>query len=337
MKKPLTHYKKGYIITNLRYAKNIVTETREYTKEEMAMLEEMMKKNPIKSTIEMERLLWMDDTKVEGATFYMECIWLWGGKTTSGTTEEPHQHAHDEVIGFISSDADNPKELDAKMEILLGDETHWLTKSCLVHIPAGMKHCPLTFREVNRPVFFFTLMPISRYGRKTENLEGRKEPEIKIPEFKAPPKDAIGSCYARYIITEPKRHGPPPDKSKPKPPPKAKTTQIVSLDSDVSPGAFYVDFVWIWSGDMKMAAPHAHDWDEMIGFIGLPESKANPRGINGKVTIKLGDETHNIKQSSLVFVPKNVSHCPIQMKGIKTPMLLFTIGNIPLWTEQGKK
>jgi hypothetical protein len=326
-------------MTELRYAKNIVTNTREYTKEEIAMMQEMMKKMmkkgpPIKSTIELIRLLWMDDTKVAGAKFYMECIWLWGGKTTSGTTEEPHQHPHDEVIGFISSDPDNPKELDAKMEILLGgDETHWLTKSCLVHIPAGMKHCPLTFREVNRPVFFFTLMPVSRYGRKSENVQGRKEPEIKIPEFKAPPKDKSGSRYARYIITEPKRHGPPPDKSRPMPPPpKAKTTHIVSLDSEISPGAFYVDFVWIWSGDMTMAPkPHAHDFDEMIGLVSGPD-KANPRAMDGDVSIKIAGDDYKIKQSSLIFVPKGVMHCPIEFKNIKRPVLCFTIGNTTKWS-----
>jgi len=293
----------------------------------------MKKGPPIKSTIELMRLLWMDDTKVAGATFYMECIWLWGGKTTSGTTEAPHQHAHDEVIGFISSDPDNPRELDAKMEILLGgDETHWLTKSCLVHIPAGMKHCPLTFREVNRPVFFFTLMPISRYGRKDEQLVGGKAPEIKIPEFKLPPKDKNGSRYARYIITEPKRHGPPPDKSKPAPPrPKAKTNQIVSLDSEVSPGAFYVDFVWIWSGDMTMAPePHAHDFDEMIGLVSGPD-KANPREMNGDVSIKIKGDDYKIKQSSLIFVPKGVMHCPIEFKKIKRPVLCFTVGNTTKW------
>ncbi len=321
----------------LRYAKNIVTDTREYTKEEIAMMQEMMKKGPpIKSTIELIRLLWMDATKVAGATFYMECIWLWGGKTTSGTTEAPHQHAHDEVIGFISSNPDNPKELDAKMEILLGgEETHWLTKSCLVHIPAGMKHCPLTFREVNRPVFFFTLMPISQYGRKSEEPIGGKEPEIKIPEFKAPPKDKSGSRYARYIVTEPKRHGPPPDKSRPMPPPpKAKTSHIVSLDSEVSPGAFYVDFVWIWSGDMTMAPePHAHDFDEMIGLVSGPD-KANPRAMNGNVSIKIAGDDYKIKQSSLIFVPKGVMHCPIEFKDIKRPVLCFTIGNTTTWSKK---
>jgi len=163
-------------MTGLRYAKNIVTDTKEYSPEELAKIQEMQKKNRVESTVKGLRLLWMDDTKVKGASFYMECLWLWEGVTTSGTTEEPHHHEFDEVIGFISTNPDNPSDLDARMEIILGDETHFLTKSCLVHVPAGMKHCPLTFREVNRPVFFFTLAPVSAYGRKAEDTDSRGQP-----------------------------------------------------------------------------------------------------------------------------------------------------------------
>src|SRR4030042_1018672 len=187
---------KGESMTALRYAKNIITGTREYTPQEIARIQEMMKKRPITATVKLLRLLWMDDTKVKGASFYMECIWLWEGKTTSGTTEEPHVHDFDEVIGFISSDPENPKELDARMEIILGDETHFLTKSCLVHVPAGMKHCPLTFREVNPPVFFFTLAPISRYGRTSENVKSKQATASKPPAFTPLPPDRKGSKYA---------------------------------------------------------------------------------------------------------------------------------------------
>src|SRR4030042_4148504 len=203
---------KGESMTALRYAKNIVTDTKEYTPQEIAQIQEMIKKSPITSTVKLLRLLWMDDTKVKNASFYMECIWLWEGRTTSGTTEEPHVHAFDEVIGFIGSNPDHPKELDARMEIILGDETHLLTKSCLVHVPAGMKHCPLTFREVNRPVFFFTLAPISHYGRTSERA-GQPATDNKPPPFTPPPPNKAGSRYARYIITEPAPHRPssPPD------------------------------------------------------------------------------------------------------------------------------
>ena len=91
-------------MTGLRYAKNIVTDTKEYSPEELAKIQEMQKTNRVESTVKGLRLLWMDDTKVEGSSFYMECLWLWEGVTTSGTTEEPHHHDFDEVIGFISTD-----------------------------------------------------------------------------------------------------------------------------------------------------------------------------------------------------------------------------------------
>jgi hypothetical protein len=321
----------------LLYSKNVVTDTREYTPQEIAQIQEMMKKSPITSTIKLLRLLWMDDSKVKGASFYMECIWLWEGVTTSGTTEEPHVHDFDEVIGFISTDANHPRELDARMEIILGDETHYLTKSCLVHVPAGMKHCPLTFREVNRPVFFFTLAPISRYGRTAERTKPPQMTAIKKSTFALPPPDKSGRRYARYIITEPAPHWPsnPAERRPPPPKPTAKTTHMVSLNSDVSPGAFYVDFVWIWSGDMTMAPqPHAHDFDEMVGLIGYPPDRENPRAVGGDVSIMLADEKHRIKQSSLIFVPKGLQHCPIEFKNIKTPVLCFTIGNTPKWGQR---
>jgi hypothetical protein len=317
----------------LRYSENIITDTREYTPQEIARIQEMMKQHPVESTVKLLRLLWMDDTKVKGASLYMECIWLWEGATTSGTTEEPHAHDFTEVIGFISTDPENPRELGARMEIILGDETHFLTKSCLVHVPAGMKHCPLTFREVNRPVFFFTLAPISRYGRTPAIMEPQHS-AVKIPAFVPPPPDKTGTRYGRYMITEPAPHGPsnPAERRPPPPKPTAKTTHIVSLNSDVSPGAFYVDFVWIWSGDMTMAPePHAHDFDEMIGIIGYPDDREHPRVVGGDVSIMLADEKHAIRQSSLIFVPKGLLHCPIEFKDIKKPVLCFTIGNTPKW------
>jgi hypothetical protein len=312
----------------LRYTKNIVTDTREYTPEEMAKIEDFRKNSPLKSTIEMLRLLWMDDSKVAGAQMYMECVWLWGGATTSGTTEEPHHHDFDEVIGFISTDPDYPKDLDARMEIILGDETHFLTKSCLVYVPAGMKHCPLTFREVNRPVFFFTLAPISRYGRTSLTGNTQPAPQKSSP-FVPTSKDASGSRYARYIITEPK----PWPMMGPQKPSAARATQMVSLDSGISPGAFYADFVWIWNGTTNLAEkPHSHDFDEMIGIIG--SNRQSPRKLGGEVTIALGNETHHITQSSLIYIPKGLVHCPLQFTNIKEPVLCFSIGNTQMWSKK---
>jgi len=315
-------------MTDLKYAGNIVTETREYTPEEVKMLEEFRKTHPVESTIKAHRLLWMDNNMVKGASMYMECLWLWEGKTTSGTTEEPHVHEFDEVIGFISTDKANPSELDARMEIILGDETHYLTKSCLVHVPAGMKHCPLTFREVNRPVFFFTLAPVSTYGRTSDHLGNKPKADPVKANFVPPEKpDASGTRYGRYIVTGLKPKELPPRQG----PPTAETARVVSLDNDMSPGAFYAEFVWVWSGTTTMAPDgHAHQWDELIGIIG--SDRENPRELGGEVSIILGDEKHTLTQSSLIFVPGGLFHCPLEFKNIEKPVLCFTVGNTTEYT-----
>lgn len=325
-------------MANLPYQKNIVTDTREYSAEEWEMINKFREEHPFESTVGMTRLLWMDDERVSGAEFYMEVTWLWPGKTPSGTMEEGHVHNFPEVIGFIGSDENNPGELDGRMEMHIGDEVHDVTKSSLIYLPPGLHHCPLTFREVNKPTMFFTLAPVSHYGRKSDEMTKEATKDVVIPEFKTPPKDENGHRYARYIVTEPLKHAPKnaSGEKPPAPPADLRSSHIVSLDETVFPGAFYVDFVWIWGGNMVMAPEtHAHDWDEMIGLCGIPESKDNPRGIDPGVSVKMGDDMYRMEKSSLIYVPKNVPHAPIVFKDIKKPVLCFTIGTAPKWTKIG--
>jgi hypothetical protein len=59
-----------------------------------------------------------------------------------------------------------PHDLCGEIELWLGDEKHILTKSCMVFIPKGLKHCPLVFRRVDRPIFHFSAGPARAYDRK---------------------------------------------------------------------------------------------------------------------------------------------------------------------------
>jgi len=114
------------------------------------------------------RVFYMDSSIVPGAS-YMECVWVMprpagtptGGGRRVGT--EPHTHDYDEVIAFIGTDNNDPYDLGAEVELWLGDEKHIITKSSLVYIPAGLKHCPLTFLRVDKPVFHFTTGPGKMY------------------------------------------------------------------------------------------------------------------------------------------------------------------------------
>ncbi len=39
----------------------------------------------------------------------------------------------------------------------MGDEQYIITKSFLAFIPKGLAHCPLTVRDVKRPIFHFDI------------------------------------------------------------------------------------------------------------------------------------------------------------------------------------
>ncbi|MCK4273827.1 MAG: hypothetical protein KAW90_02960 [Dehalococcoidales bacterium] len=116
------------------------------------------------------RVLYLDNDVVKGA-FYMECVWVLpqpagtvpGGEADRRVGTEPHTHDYDEVIAFIGTDLDDPYDLGAEAELWLGDEKHIINKSCLVFIPAGLRHCPLTFLRVDRPVFHYTTGPSKMY------------------------------------------------------------------------------------------------------------------------------------------------------------------------------
>ena len=43
------------------------------------------------------------------------------------------------------------------------DEKYMLTKSCLIFVPAGLRHCPLRVTRVDRPLIFLAISLTSKY------------------------------------------------------------------------------------------------------------------------------------------------------------------------------
>ena len=116
------------------------------------------------------RVLYLDSHLVPGA-FYMETVWIMPRTRLSEEQYKaaikrgpgPHAHDYDEVIAFFGSDPVNPHDLGAEVELWLGDEKHIINKTSLVFIPAGLKHAPLVFVEVTKPVFHYTTGPSKMY------------------------------------------------------------------------------------------------------------------------------------------------------------------------------
>ena len=115
------------------------------------------------------RVLYMDSDVVPGS-FYTECVWILPRPPVTGSEDsagrvgtESHTHDYDEIIAFFGTNLDDPSDLGAEAELWLEDERHIITRSSLVFIPAGLRHCPLTFLRVDRPVFHFTTGPGKMY------------------------------------------------------------------------------------------------------------------------------------------------------------------------------
>lgn len=113
------------------------------------------------------RLFYLDNEVVEGA-FYLECAWI--VPPEKGKPLPPdlmavkaHTHEYDEVLCFFGTNPDDFYDLGGELELYLGDEAHIIDRSCIVFVPAGLSHGPLTMHRVDRPIFHFTSGPGGTY------------------------------------------------------------------------------------------------------------------------------------------------------------------------------
>ena len=107
------------------------------------------------------RVLWIDDKVVESA-FQMNTSWYFKPQPEDRPLEA-HTHDADEIIGFFGNNHDNPHDLGGEVEFWMEDEKHIITKSCLIFVPGGMKHCPLILRRVDWPIFHFSVVTSGKY------------------------------------------------------------------------------------------------------------------------------------------------------------------------------
>ncbi len=79
-----------------------------------------------------------------------------------------HRHAKDEYLIFLGASFPNVFDFDAKIELTIGKdeeaETYTITKPTIIRIPAGVYHCPLNFKEVNKPVLFLATLMMPMFG-----------------------------------------------------------------------------------------------------------------------------------------------------------------------------
>ena len=155
-------------MAELKYAKYIVTEDfmPDVTPPSPVTDRMMEEQRKAGNTIDRTLMFGIQDSIVKGS-FYAGCEWVWGVDGPEGfNIEVAHNHDFDEIIGMVGSRKDNPRDLGGEVEFWMEDEKYILTKSCLIFIPKGVKHCPLVFKRVDSPIFLFETANSPVYEKK---------------------------------------------------------------------------------------------------------------------------------------------------------------------------
>jgi len=73
--------------------------------------------------------------------------------------DRPHNHPFREFLCFFGGDPAHMYDLGGEIEITLGDEEekHTITRACIVTIPPDLRHCPIVFKRVDRPMAFLEI------------------------------------------------------------------------------------------------------------------------------------------------------------------------------------
>jgi hypothetical protein len=104
----------------------------------------------------------LDDDSLKGSSLTVQCAWVLPGTNPGGL--EAHTHEFDESIGFIASNPLDQHDLGAEIVIWLDDEKYVWNTSFLVFVPAGLKHCPLTVKNITKPILHFSISVEGKYG-----------------------------------------------------------------------------------------------------------------------------------------------------------------------------
>lgn len=121
-------------------------------------------KNPIVAGKFCDRLIFYSRNYVGEKNFSV----LWNCITEPYLmVNDPHSHDFDQFLHFYSADSLHITDFQAEVEISLGEEQekHVITEPTVLHIPAGLIHCPLNFKVVNKPVIFMNVALTPQYSK----------------------------------------------------------------------------------------------------------------------------------------------------------------------------
>ncbi len=89
--------------------------------------------------------------------------------------DDPHSHDFPEMLCFFGGNPADIIDLGAEIEFTLGDEVHKINTCAIVSIPSGLKHCPIVFTRVDKPIVFLEVSLVRNWkpAGKKKSIPGR--------------------------------------------------------------------------------------------------------------------------------------------------------------------
>lgn len=97
------------------------------------------------------------------------------------------------------------------------------------------------------------------------------------------------------------------------------------LDTDCSMGYHCI------SRPMSFDKPHAHDFSELLCFIGGNPPDITDFGAEIEVTLGEENEKHIISTPAVVSIPPGLRHCPIEFKKVAKPIVFLEVSLTRIW------
>lgn len=111
--------------------------------------------------------------------------------------------------------------------------------------------------------------------------------------------------------------------------------QIMWVDGENIPGAFYSEYIWHYPGKPQSQAewekvatgPHTHPFGKVIAFAG--SNPDNLYDLGGEVEIWIENQKFVQNRSFLAYIPAGMCHGPIKVKKVDRPIFQYVLGSAP--------
>jgi hypothetical protein len=99
--------------------------------------------------------VYMDGDILKEAHQWLDIMWIWE-MPNPRNLPQAHTHQFDEIVLLIGNDPTNQRDLGGEIEWTMGGgaeaQKFILTSNCLIYVPKGLVHGPMTFNRVDRPI-----------------------------------------------------------------------------------------------------------------------------------------------------------------------------------------